>query len=114
MEFVPGGDFLFSSSNDQSVKMWDITTGFCVQTLKGHTDFVKKVAVNLTGSLMASSSKDQSIIIWNMSQIRGSNASKDAIISVLREHDHIIDSVKWAPPESCKTIETSDYNKSQI
>jgi platelet-activating factor acetylhydrolase IB subunit alpha len=67
VEFIPGGDFLFSSSNDQTVKMWDINSGFCVQTLKSHSDFVKKVTVNLKGTLLASSSKDQSIIIWNMS-----------------------------------------------
>jgi len=59
---------------------------------------------------MASSSKDETIIIWNMERIK-MNQSKDAIISVLNEHEHVIDCVKWAPPEACSTIDKADYNK---
>ena len=46
VEFVPNGDFLFSSSRDNTIKMWDTNSGFCVQTLRGHEDWVKRVTVN--------------------------------------------------------------------
>jgi WD40 repeat protein len=69
--------------------------------------------VNYKGLLMASSSKDETIIIWNMERIKQSN-QKDAIISVLNEHEHVIDCVKWAPPEACYVIDTADYNKSNM
>lgn len=62
---------------------------------------------------MASSSKDETIIIWNMERIKMQN-SKDAMISVLNEHEHVIDCVKWAPPEACKIIDQADYNKNQL
>jgi platelet-activating factor acetylhydrolase IB subunit alpha len=70
VEFMPGGDFLLSSSRDHTIKMWDTNSGYCVQTIKGHTDWVKRVAINNKGTLMASSSKDETIIIWNMERIR--------------------------------------------
>ena len=36
VQFLVGGDYLFSASRDCTIKMWDITSGFCVHTLKGH------------------------------------------------------------------------------
>ena len=69
------------------------------------------MSINKKGSLLASSSKDETIIIWNMDRIKSSNPQKDATISVLNEHEHVIDCVKWAPPEACKTIDNADYNK---
>lgn len=114
VEFVPGGDFLLSASRDKSIKMWDTNTGFCVQTLHGHTDWVKRVAINLKGSLMASCSRDQTILIWNMANIKSKNPQKDAIISVLNEHEHVIECVIWAPPEACSIINHADYNKNSL
>lgn len=45
-----------------------------------------------------------------MNLIKGQN-QKDAIISVLNEHEHSIDCIKWAPSESCKVIDSAEYNK---
>ena len=36
------------------------------------------------------------------------------MISVLNEHEHVIDCVKWAPPEACNVIDHADYNKNQL
>jgi platelet-activating factor acetylhydrolase IB subunit alpha len=55
-----------SSSRDHTIKLWDFNSGFCVNTLRGHTDWVKRVVVNYKGNLMASSSKDETIIVWSM------------------------------------------------
>lgn len=62
---------------------------------------------------MASSSKDESIIIWNMDRIKSANQN-DAIVSVLQEHQNIIDCVKWANAEACATISHADYNMKQM
>lgn len=53
---------------------------------------------------MASSSKDETIIIWALDRVKNQN-SKDAMISVLNEHEHVIDCVKWAPYEACVVID---------
>jgi WD40 repeat protein len=67
---MPGGDFLLSGSRDESIKMWDVNTGFCVQTIRGHTNWVKSVAVNIKGSLMASGSSDETVIVWNLDRLK--------------------------------------------
>ena len=34
------GSRLFSGSRDKTIKVWDVATGACVQTLEGHTGSV--------------------------------------------------------------------------
>ena len=72
VEFLPpAGDFLFSCSRDQSIKMWDLNSGFCVQTLKdAHGDWIRKVSLNQKGTLLASSSKDETVIVWSVERIK--------------------------------------------
>lgn len=45
------------------------------------------------------------VIVWNMEKIRQKNASSEALVSVLKDHEHVIDCIKWAPYEACVTIE---------
>jgi len=67
------------------------------------------VAVNQKNSLLASSSKDETIVIWNMAFLRTN--VKDAIIQTLNEHEHSIDCIKWAHAEACRVIDSAEYNK---
>jgi WD40 repeat protein len=50
---------------------------------------------------MASSSKDETIIIWNLGKIKQSSNPSDAILHVLKDHEHVIDCIRWAPYEAC-------------
>ena len=71
ISFLPHDDFLVSCSRDQSIKFWDIQSGFCLQTLtSGHSDWIRRIAVNSTGKLFASASKDESIVIWNCELVK--------------------------------------------
>ena len=36
---------------------------------------------------------------------------KDFIITLIDDHQHVIDCIKFAPETSCKTIQSADYNK---
>ncbi len=56
---MPSGDFLVSSSRDKTIKMWEVNTGYCVKTFRGHRDWVRMVKVNHDGSLLATCSNDQ-------------------------------------------------------
>lgn len=66
---------------------------------------------------MASASKDETVIIWNMDKIRQNLNNtmgvdqQDYIITMIDDHEHVIDCIKFAPEAACKTIQTADYNK---
>lgn len=62
---MPATDYLISVSRDQTTRIWDPLSGICLQKLTtGHTDWVKRVAVNASGRLFATSSKDETIVVW--------------------------------------------------
>jgi len=60
------------SSKDNTIRFWDITSGLCVNTLQGHLGEVTSVAVNSTGNLLVSCSKDNSNRLWDLRAVRGS------------------------------------------
>ena len=37
---------LFSGSEDNTIKVWDVAAGACVQTMRGHTDCVYSLCVS--------------------------------------------------------------------
>ena len=40
----PDGRRVVSGSDDNTLKVWDVATGECVATLKGHSDSVRSAA----------------------------------------------------------------------
>jgi WD40 repeat protein len=56
---------LASGSADETVKIWDATTGACIQTLEGHNDWVNSVAFSADGQWLASGSRDETVTIWD-------------------------------------------------
>ncbi|WP_026734121.1 eIF2A-related protein [Fischerella sp. PCC 9605] len=68
-----------SGSDDNTVKIWDITTGRCIKTLQGHTDWIRSVAFSKQG-LLASSSLDQTIRLWDL--------DKGMCVGILKGHTH--------------------------
>lgn len=67
--------------------------------------------------MIASASKDETVIIWNMEKIVSNlNNTKgvdqqDFIISMIDDHEHVIDCIKFAPEQSCKIIQQADYSR---
>jgi len=37
----PDGRRVVSASRDKTLKVWDVATGECVETLQGHSDWVR-------------------------------------------------------------------------
>ena len=60
-------NMLVSGSLDKNIKMWDITSGSCLSTLRGHSDWVRGVAFNPRDpQMLVSCSVDKTIKVWNI------------------------------------------------
>jgi WD40 repeat protein len=55
---------LASGSDDQTIRLWNPTSGVCESTLKGHTKAITALVVLADGRL-ASASSDSTIRLWN-------------------------------------------------
>ncbi|XP_061606919.1 lissencephaly-1 homolog A-like isoform X3 [Phyllopteryx taeniolatus] len=93
---MPNADHIVSASRDKTIKMWEVATGYCVKTFTGHREWVRMVRPNQDGSLIASCSNDQTVRVWAVS-------SKECKAE-LREHEHVVECVSWAPDSAHPTI----------
>jgi WD40 repeat protein len=57
---------LATASWDQTVRLWDATTGAQTKLYRGHTDEVKSVAFSPDGLRLVSGAKDQTIMVWEV------------------------------------------------
>ena len=102
VEFSPDGNFIYSASRDHTIKYWDINGGSCKNTLKGHEEWVRGISLNMKGDLLASSSDDEKIFIWQT----GTNTVQQELYG----HSNKIESIVFLKNEkSIYTVYTSDY-----
>ena len=59
---------LVSSSDDNTIKIWDLDSNECVRTLVGHSGFVNCVEILSNGQLI-SGSDDNTIKVWNSGHV---------------------------------------------
>ena len=57
----PDGKQIVSGSYDQSVRVWDASTGDELKVLKGHTKVVTSIAFSPDGKQIVSGSEDESV-----------------------------------------------------
>ncbi len=60
----PGGQTLVSGSNDNTINVWELSTGKLVRTLTGDADAVYSVAISPDGQTLVSGSRDNTIKVW--------------------------------------------------
>ncbi|KAL2884564.1 Vegetative incompatibility protein HET-E-1 [Ceratocystis lukuohia] len=86
--FSNDGQRLASGSADNTVKIWDATSGACVQTLEGHDHQVVSVVFSNDGQRLASGSADNTVKIWD--------ATSGACVQTLEGHDSWVTSVVFS------------------
>ena len=57
---------LVSASADTLIKLWDLQTGLCTQTLAKHTDYVEKLAYSHSSRLLASAGLSNQLYLWKL------------------------------------------------
>ena len=62
----PDGRRVVSGSYDKKLKVWDVETGECVGTLKGHSWTVNCVAISPDGRRVVSGSWDNTLKLWGI------------------------------------------------
>jgi small GTP-binding protein len=78
-----------SDSSDNSLTYWNLDTGECLATLKGHSDLIKSIAIAPNGRFAVSGSNDKTVKIWNL--------KKGTCVGTLEGHKSNIHSVAISP-----------------
>jgi WD40 repeat protein/transcriptional regulator with XRE-family HTH domain len=88
LAFAPDG-VLASGSYDGTVKLWDTTSGSCLQTFSGHSDRVIRVVWSPDGHTLASCSVDHTIRLWDDEEGRSR--------MVLQGHTAVVSNLAFTP-----------------
>ncbi|KAF7183375.1 hypothetical protein CNMCM7691_003574 [Aspergillus felis] len=76
---------LASASGDNTIKVWDASSGQCIQTLEGHSDLIYSVMFSHDSKLLTSASKDNTIKVWD--------AHNSQCLQTIKEHSSSVYSV---------------------
>ncbi|MEO3809963.1 hypothetical protein ABGB17_13275 [Sphaerisporangium sp. B11E5] len=63
--FSPDQRVLASAGSDDTIRLWDISTGRTTKTLTGHTDDIWDLAFSPDGRVLASASDDDTVQLWD-------------------------------------------------
>ncbi|KAB8333912.1 NACHT domain-containing protein [Scytonema tolypothrichoides VB-61278] len=61
------GQLLASTSDDKTVRLWDVDAGECLITLQGHSHPVESVVFSPDDKILVSVSHDQTVRLWDVS-----------------------------------------------
>jgi WD40 repeat protein len=110
----PKGDFFVTASSDQTLKIWDMTTGQQLHTLKDHEDEINTCAVSPDGRFIVSGDEDsnrrnRSLRIWKKARTLWKSQWKPQTLQIdTSGHDYNTVITCAVSPDG-KTIVTSNW-----
>ena len=87
--FSPDGKTLASTSDDHTIKLWQLQSLKPIATLTGHSSKVNSVAFSPDGLTLASASSDKTIKLWHL--------QSQKLIATLTGHSSWVYSVAFSP-----------------
>ncbi|GAB9475166.1 Ribosome biogenesis protein wdr12 [Globisporangium polare] len=91
-----------SGSSDRSVRLWDLTTHSCVQTLTGNRA-ITDISVNADG-LVLSAHPDHCVRLWDP---RATQAGENLVQRTFSSHKEWVSAVAWHPSNASLFASTS-------
>ena len=106
VRFVPSGaagspasgNLLVSAARDKTLRVWDVSTGYCVKTIRGHADWVRDVAPSFDGRWLLSAGNDQTARLWDA----GTGEAKATFVG----HEHVVECCGFAPAAAYGALAT--------
>ena len=116
----PDGQILVSGSDDNTITIWDLSTGQELRTLTGHSDSVNSVVISPDGQTVVSGSSDKTIKIWQLSTgqelrtLEGDGLINSLAISpdgqILVSSSHTVVRSDYFDWKSYTVVRGNDYN----
>ena len=109
---TPDGQKLISGSWDDTIKIWDLQTGYLLNTLESHTSDVECVAITPDGQTLVSAGWDNTIKIWDLktNELLHSLSCSNSVVLVAITPD----GQKFISSETYNIISLWDLNTQEI
>jgi WD40 repeat protein len=98
--YSPDGKTIFTSTNNNTVLVWDAESGALMKTITNYYGYITSIGVSQDGSMLATGSSDGTITLWNVDTA--------AEIAFLTDHSNKVTNITFSADGSLMASASSD------